>query len=529
MLEIVTKVIVYLALLILVLPLLQWILQVFQQTRYDIRRYYLWWKENLFSLFPHFLLSAILFLVLNLIMPGNFDIRIKRVLFTALLLVVTFIWWAWLKKHQTIKPLVYTFRVWRQTLVFLFLDLVLIFILSRLGNLLTLAAVFLPPANFCLMFVVAGITQPFEKLVHQSFVNKAKKILKTYPDLIKIAITGSYGKTSTKNIINEVLSQKYYSLMTPASFNTPLGIVRTVREHLQPLHQVFVCEMGADRVGEISYMMDFVQPQIAIVTSIGPQHLATFKTQENIIFEKMQLVEKLQESGKAILNYDNEYIRNYPLKNNCQIISYACENKAVDFLATDIKYSRDGSSFKVLNGGKSWAFKTKLLGQHNILNILAAIALARQLDVSWPQIQAAVAKTPQVAHRLQSVSYFRHTMIDDSFNSNPQGAKSALAVLKMMEKPRVLISCGMIDLGDKQDELNYRFGQEIIGCADIVILVGEKQTQKIYEALIDTGFPVSAISRVKTTREALALIDELGKNRSLTFLIENDLPDAYNR
>ena len=142
------------------------------------------------------------------------------------------------------------------------------------------------------------ITMPMEEGIKNRYENDAREILKGDNDsLLKIGITGSYGKTSTKNIINDIIADNMYTLITPASYNTPMGITRTVREMLKPTHEVFVCEMGADKVSDISYLMDFVKPKYGVVTSIGPQHLNTFHNIDNIIKEKMQEIEMLPPDG----------------------------------------------------------------------------------------------------------------------------------------------------------------------------------------------------------------------------------------
>ena len=200
-----------------------------------------------------------------------------------------------------------------------------------------------------LIFLVGWITSPIEALVKQWFIGQAKKILREDKDLIKIGITGSYGKTSTKNVMQAMIGEQFNTLMTPASYNTPMGITITIRTLLKPIHQVFVCEMGADHVGEITSLMKFVQPSIGVVTSIGPQHLTTFGSQENIIKEKMQMMELLPKDGLGVLNYDNDFIRNYRLKNPVKTVSYGVKSRDVDYYADDITYTRMGSSFTVIH------------------------------------------------------------------------------------------------------------------------------------------------------------------------------------
>jgi UDP-N-acetylmuramoyl-tripeptide--D-alanyl-D-alanine ligase len=315
--------------------------------------------------------------------------------------------------------------------------------------------------------------------------------------------------------------------MTPASYNTPMGITRTIRELLKPIHQVFVCEMGADHVGEISYLMDFVHPSIGIVTSIGPQHLNTFGSQENIIHEKMMEVEMLPENGYAILNYDNEFIREYQIRSHVKRTTYGIQNQDADYRAVNIVYSQTGSHFTVVHEDEEIEIETRLLGELNVLNILAAVAAARYLKVDWHTIQRACRQMKQVEHRLELKKINGYRFIDDAFNSNPTGSAMALNVLAMMPNHRYLVTPGMIDLGERQNELNKHFGTLMKNRADTVILVGEIQTKPIYEGLQESGFDMNNVIVMSRERDALTYIYQNASVQD-TILLENDLPDAFN-
>jgi UDP-N-acetylmuramoyl-tripeptide--D-alanyl-D-alanine ligase len=353
-------------------------------------------------------------------------------------------------------------------------------------------------------------------------------ILKEHPSLIKIGITGSYGKTSSKNILNEILSETYYVLASPASFNTPMGLTITIREQLKSIHDVFIAEMGADKVGEIDFLTKFIQPQYGIVTSIGPQHLNTFKSIDNIIREKMKMIENLPVSGVGVLNRDNDYIRAYDIHNKCRVLWYGIEREDVDYRAIDIRYSPEGSQFTVLCDEGEFAFETILLGRHNIANILAAITLGRVLGISWEKLRKAVSQVNYIEHRLQLKKINNYTFIDNAFNSNPEGSQMSLEVLKGMPGKRIVVTPGMIDLGDRQDEFNRKFGTYMIGCADEVILVGKQQTKAILEGLEEVGFPPTAVHVVDTVKEAFDIV-YVTATPDDTILLENDLPDAFNR
>ena len=498
---------------------------IFQQNRYETGRLNAWIKENLKENLSHNSFNLFLIVVgviAGIVLHGN----IAYIVIAIILILMACVSIAREKKKTYIKPLVYTARVKRQIVVMALLAFLwnLVILLYDWNPVFVASAYFMP---WLLLYPMSGITAPVEAAIRQSYINEAKRILASHPDLIKIGITGSFGKTTTKNIIQAVLSEQFNSLMTPASYNTPMGITRTIRELLKPIHQVFVCEMGADHVGDISELMDFVHPSIGVVTSIGPQHLNTFGSQENITREKMKMIEMLPKDGFGVMNYDNDFIRSWKVRNPVQTVTYGVHHHDTDYYAEDISYTNTGSSFTVVHGSEKIHFETKLLGELNILNILSAIAVARHLHVKWPVIQRAVKEMKQVEHRLELKKINGYRFIDDAFNANPTGSSMALDVLAMMPGKRYIVTPGMIDLGEKQDEINHHFGTLMKDKADVVVLVGEVQTKPIYEGLKESGFNMDNVVVLKTEKEAFNFI-WASATRKDTILLENDLPDAFN-
>lgn len=503
-------------------------LHMFQQNRYEVKRYAAWIRDNWKSgmrraLYPFLIIFAAGVLAFLL----KFEQVLVLCTITAGILAFRL-----LKKEyhaEYIKPLVYTGRVKRQIAVMAVLIILILALATlhpgRIFCMLTLAFCYFGP--WVLIFLVAAVTSPIERGVQRWYINDAKRMLKEHSDLIKIGITGSYGKTSTKNVIQSVVSEQFNSLMTPASYNTPMGITRTIREHLKPIHRVFVCEMGADKVGDITELMEFVKPSIGVVTSIGPQHLSTFGSQENITREKMQMIEMLPEDGLGILNIDNPLIRDYKPKNKVRIVTYGIENTEADYRAEDIVFDARGSRFTLVHGDERVPFETKLLGDLNILNILSAIICSRELGIDWLVIRKAVREMHQVEHRLELKKIRGLTFIDDAFNANPSGAGMALRVLAKMPGRRFIVTPGMIELGEQQDEINRAFGRQMLGCADEVVLVGRRQVKPIAEGVEESGFDMSHCLIVDTVKEAF---DYIWKNAGPqdTILLENDLPDAFN-
>lgn len=497
-------------------------LQMFQQNHYEVYRYTKWLFNKNNIKFSYNLIYIVLIVVINTLLNNLFG----EVL--VLLISIGYSIYLFYKedKKQYIKDLVVTARVKRQIFV-LFVLYVFAYSLLILLLPVDLVGVFSIILPYLFIYLMAFITSPFEEAVKKSFENDARNIINSNPNLIKVGVTGSYGKTSTKNIVNNIISDSYYSLITPASYNTPMGITRTIREMLKPIHEVFICEMGADKVDDIRYLMDFVKPKYGIVTSIGPQHLNTFHSLDNIIKEKMMEIEMLPDDGVGFINLDNELIAKYEIKNSCKVVSVGIDNTNADYVAKNVIYDKDGTKFTLKINKSNYKFKTVLLGKHNITNILLGIALALELGISIKDIQKAVSKIEQIEHRLQVKKINGYTFIDDAFNANPVGSKMSLDVLSMMPNNRVIVTPGMIDLGEKQDEINKEFGKYMLNKADYVILVGEKQTKPIYEGLIESGFDINNVLVVKTVNEAFNYVYKNFSTRD-TILLENDLPDAFN-
>lgn len=371
------------------------------------------------------------------------------------------------------------------------------------------------------------INKPVEKAVQNWYINDAKKILASCSDLHKVGITGSYGKTSMKFYLSELLSSQYETLKTPESFNTPMGVTITIRRDLKPTHQYFICEMGARRVHEIKELCEIANPHDGIITSVGPQHLETFGSIENVVNTKFELADSISALGKVYLNGDNELIRkkapDYP-----NAITYGLQ-EGNDWRATDVSVSDRGTEFTVTApDGKSCRYSTKLLGEHNVQNLLGAIAYAADTGIPMEKLVLPVKRIAAVPHRLQLLDKGNGvTFIDDAYNSNPSGCRAALAVLGLFDACRILVTPGMVELGAKQEELNYEFGQEASKACDYIVLVGKKQTEPIYNGIKNSGYDMSKVYVADSLNDALAKVNAYTTDKKKIVLLENDLPDNY--
>lgn len=435
-------------------------------------------------------------------------------------------------KEKEKKKLVYTNRVKRLLATVAVLSL----LAAVLGFLLAARdlyyALMLPilVTLFPFALVLCGntVNAPVETAINNSYLNDAKRIIRSMPGLTVIGITGSYGKTSVKHFLHTVLSQHYHTLMTPESFNTPMGVTRTVRGQLSPTHEIFIAEMGAKQLGDIKELCELAQPKYGIVTSIGPQHLESFKTLENVQKTKYELPEALPADGIAFLNADDANVMSYRPNLRCRKITFGFRNPEADYRASDVSVSSKGTSFTVTTPeGETALVETPLLGEHNVTNILSCIAVGKELGVPLAKLVKSVKRIKPVQHRLELKKNGSLTIIDDSFNSNPVGSKAALEVLRQMEGKRILITPGMIELGEQEYELNKAFGTYAAASCDYVILVGPKQTAPIAEGLKEAGYPEGQYAAVRNFTEAMKHLQQISEPGSVV-LLENDLPDNYN-
>lgn len=371
------------------------------------------------------------------------------------------------------------------------------------------------------------IAWPIEKAISEMYFRDAQRILKERKDLIRIGITGSWGKTSVKFILGTILEEKYHTLVTPASYNTPMGVTKVIRSRLEPAHRVFIAEMGARHVGDIREMCRLVHPQIGILTSVGPQHLDTFKTVERVARTKYELIEALPEDGEAFFADDGGICRQLFEKTAKKRHLSGLDPEKDEIWAEDISYSPAGSSFTLCRSGERKACRTQLLGELNIRNILLCASVSYELGLNLEQIARGIGKIRPVEHRLQLI---RHpgglNVIDDAFNSNIRGAKQAFEVLKQFPQKRVIVTPGMVELGEKEYEMNREFGSSMAGSCDIAILVGKKRSEAIAAGLKQNGFPQESIKVVSSLEEATGMIKEITGTGD-TVLFENDLPDNF--
>ena len=495
----------------------------FQLNSYRFDTHTKWIRENSRKYLTHNIIAVLMLIVIFIPMNPMVKAIALEVLFIISLPTE--------KPKKAKKPLVYTPRVKRMLFTTLLVVLAVLVPTTVVGlntaheTYALCAMVVIYTLSPYIVLLSNLINKPVELSINQYYTNDAKKMLKACPDLKIIGITGSYGKTSVKYYLTTLLKSKYNVLMTPESYNTPMGVVKTIRGSLKATHEIFVCEMGAKWVGDIKELCDIVHPHHGIITSIGPQHLESFKTLDTIKGTKFELADALPEGGMFFLNGDDENIASY--KGDRKHISYSLENG--DYSAYDISVSERGTTFTVkAPDGETQEFSTKLIGRHNVLNIVGAIAVSHKMGIELKDLRSAVRKLEGVPHRLQLSDKGNMTIIDDAYNSNPSGTKAALEALSLFEGYKILVTPGMVELGSKQDELNREFGSNAAAVCDYVVLVGEKQAVPIKAGLLDKNYDESKIYVASNINEALSHVYALNsQGKKKIVLLENDLPDNY--
>lgn len=308
---------------------------------------------------------------------------------------------------------------------------------------------------FLTLIVTLIISNIIEKILFLLFKSRAKKRLLENKDLKIVAITASYGKTSIKNFLHHVLKNHFKTYKTPRSVNTIVGLVLDVNRDLPKDTQIYIAEAGARVKGDIKTIANFLEPQIAVVGSVGEQHIEYFKTLENIKNTKKELLlsPRLQ---KAFVHSSanvvpSEKIEEFP--NNLHIV----------------KSNLDGLWFDMELNGKVEHFYAPILGSFNAINLAAVVLVATHLGMSVLEINEALTTLPQVEHRLQKIEANGKIIIDDSFNGNLEGMLEAINISSNYAGRKVIITPGLVE---STDSANILLAKEIDKVFDFVIITG---------------------------------------------------------
>ena len=369
----------------------------------------------------------------------------------------------------------------------------------------------LPLLLIPLIMLSNGIAKIYEVPHNKKFIRLARKKL-AGSEIKVIAITGSYGKTTVKNVLYDILSKKYKVLTTPRSHNTPIGIALALNNANLDEYDIFIAEMGARHLGDIAELCEICPPDISLITGICGQHLETFLNFQNIVKAKGEI---LSATKDRTIIADDTY----------ELFADYNYNKSRCITPSDIKCDKSGTEFTLTLGGESKRVKTKLLGEHSAFNIALAAEAAFSVGMKLDEICSAIPEIDYIEHRLQLIENGGVNILDDGFNSNVKGARAALSVLKSFDGRKIVVTPGLVELGVLEEDENTALGKELVGF-DLVILVGDTLVK-----FVEKGYKAGGgdMDKIKTKVSIFEAQEELKGylKPGDTVLFLNDLPDIY--
>ena len=369
----------------------------------------------------------------------------------------------------------------------------------------------LPLLLIPLIMLANLIAKIYEVPHNKKFIRLARKKL-SQSNIKVVAITGSYGKTTTKNILYNILSKKYRVLTTPRSHNTPIGIALALNNANLDDYDIFIAEMGARHLGDIAELCEICPPDISLITGICGQHLETFLNFQNIVKAKAEI---LSATKKLTIIADDAY----------ELFADYTFNKERCPSAEDIKCDKSGTEFTLTLGKDKRRVKTKLLGEHSASNIALAARAAFEVGMTAEEISEAIPGIDYIEHRLQLIENGGVSILDDGYNSNVKGARAALKVLKYFDGRKIVVTPGLVELGVLEEDENTALGRELVGF-DLVILVGDTLIK-----FVENGYKLSGgdMEKIKIKSSIFEAQEELKgylqSGDAVLFL--NDLPDIY--
>ena len=452
---------------------------------------------------------------------------------------------------QAKKPLVMTSRAQRIYTVSVIISAIIagafLFFLRMMAPWFNrFSPAYIPLLGIFLLFIAPYILlvanmalSPYEKKLQAGFVAEAKQRLSALNPQI-IGITGSYGKTSTKHILQHILGQLTSVTATPGSVNTEMGITRFIRESLKPEHKIFIAEMGAYGPGSIRKLCDLTPPEAGILTAVGDAHYERFKSLDTVARAKLELYQAVNaKQGPFVIATDMVAPKYLPRDPNLILVGRQPEMIGDrGYLIQDEALGTEGLNMTLISP-KSGACEVKapLYGKHQVTNIACAVALAEVMGFQMQDIAATLKTLPQIRHRLEVIKKDGEpTIIDDAYNSNPHGFEAAIDVLTMLAPRdpgkkgggprRIVVTPGMLELGQKHDEEHYIIGQKLAQNVDTVIVIQPERIQALIIGFRSVETSQAHIMSANSFEEAKLWLNENVQPEDVV-LYENDLPDLY--
>lgn len=497
-------------------------LHIFQQEEYDAKRFIPWLLHG-----KNFdkKLSAIVLAVAGIAFLAQPPIATWP-------LLIAFAVFAVLEKDplkQAKKPLVLTGRAKR--------ILGVAFLLAALG---AASFSFCPKATLLLWIAViqalpfalplsSFLLKSYESRINKGFTDEALQKLRDINPHI-VGVTGSFGKTSVKHFLGHILNHFAPTLFTPGSVNADLGIVRVIREQMQPQHKFFIVEMGAYGIGSIARICRLTPPQTSIITAVGAAHFERFKSLEDTAKAKFEIAEAvIPKGGKVVIHesvLERDYARTFYAAHKDHFITCG---QGGDAKIKNAVQTKEGLEILVSWQGRDYSLRAPVYGLHHAGNITIAFATAAALGMSPDDIVTSLKTLPQVRHRLEVKKLGNTVLIDDAYNSNPAGFEAALGVLDLLGKEtrRILVTPGMVELGAQHASEHARLGKLAADKADVVLAVKAERIKSFCDAY-KTNAHSKTLLEMESFQQAQAWLDQNRKSGDVV-LLENDLPDLYER
>ena len=523
-------------------------LHYFQQEEYQNQRFFFWCFRNFYFDRKVTLVFGLLIIALYFI-PLDYDFAtVAYAVFIAIASIIAVVW-VYTEANPRSSPLVkkklvITKRVKRIRAV----TFAVFILFSAIGFIAIGLMVEKNPRELLLVITLFSILiiqfTPFyiiaanfllsfnERSVQKFYLNDAKRVIKNYAPLT-IGITGSYGKTSTKMVLNELLTQTTGPTFTPTgSINTLMGVTSYIRNNLKAFHKYAIIEMGAYGVGSIKKLCALTPPDAGIVTRVGIMHLERYGTQENIYKAKSELPQEIPDDGILVCNGDDLYCRKMAekyKKSSTLLYGYDNSNEDLDAWISDLHYDKNGSHFTIHFKGASYKTSCGILGKPLLSNVLASFTMVCALGASPDHVATVIKTLKSYNNRLQLVNNGNTIELRDAYNSNPDGFEAALSVLGGLKgNNKILITPGMVELGDREYEENKKIAAMAADICDYVIVVGDTNKKAFFDGLASKGFEQDKIIFEQEMKFALAKLKELKEDGDV-ILIENDLPDIYEK
>ncbi len=377
--------------------------------------------------------------------------------------------------------------------------------------------------------LIVLLVQPFFVMVRNRILEKARQKMGKHENLTVIAITGSYGKTTTKEFLNTILSPKFNVLATPEHRNSEIGIAQTILQDLRPEHKIFIVEMGAYNKGGIKLLCDMVKPDMGIVTGVNEQHLATFGSLENLLSAEggQELAAKLPKHGILVVNGDNKYCADLykNFKGNKRIYTSRAGALDADLWGEQIEVKKESLDFITISRQKQTAhFQVRVLGAHNIQNLLGAATVAKELGMSLEEISVAAKKITQAQAGITLASGAHGiSIIDSSYSSNPDGVAADLDYLSVFSGKKVVVMPCLIELGGASATIHEQLGKKMAQVCDLAVITTKDKFEQLATGFMSQGKSQHKILLCENSQEIFTIITTMCK-QSDAVLLEGRVP-----